>query len=148
MSRVLRTVLVLAFALSACAKKQTAPQAATLDSGRISDDSGEMQVELAYVPKGDSIDFVVGLRAVGTDEMDKIVVEVTVDGFDVIDGESQWAGFVPPMTKHTQRVSLRVAAGEEFASVTVTVSRSVDSHVLMQTEMPFMVSGGKVVPDA
>lgn len=148
MSRRLSLALLVALATPACAKKQTAPQPATLETERISDPSGEMQVELAYLPKGDAIEFVVEMRGIGTEEMDKLVVEVATDGFVFVDGEGQWSGFVPPMTKHTQRVSLRVDEGAEFASVTVTVSRSVDSHVLMQTEVPFQVSGGKVVPDA
>ncbi len=148
MIRPLGIALLALFAATACTKKQTAPQPAELVSEHISDESGEMQVALAYLPKGDAIDFVVELKAMGTDEMDKVVVELTADGFVFVDGEGQWSGFVQPMTKHTQRVSLRVDEGAEFASVTVTVSRSVDSHVLMQTEVPFQVSGGKVVPDA
>ena len=147
MSRALSFVLALAVVLPACTKKQTAPQPARLTSETISDDSGEVQVGIDYLPKGDSIDLIVELKGIGTTEMDKIVVEVATTGFVFVAGESQWGGFVPPMTKHKHQVSLKAEAGVEFATVTVTVSRSVDSRVLMQTEVPFQVSGGQVVPD-
>ena len=138
--------LALGLFVVGCAKQPTTPQPATLANERISDESGEMQVALAYLPKGDMIEFSVELKGVGTQEMDKVVAEVVGEGFVYVDGEAQWSGFVPPMTKQRHQVVLRVLEDVEFATVKVTVSRSVDSHVLMQTEVPFQVSNGSVVP--
>lgn len=146
MSRHLAAVVVAALVAPACAKKATVREPATLTSERITDDSGEMMGTLAYLPQGDTIEFVVELKALGTEEMDKVVIDMVLDGFVLVEGQTQWGGFVAPLTKHRERVVLRANEGVEFATVTVTVSRSVDSHVLMQTEAPFRVSAGQVVP--
>ena len=148
MARVSLSLLASFVVFTACASKQTAPQPAELTSEVIADDSGEMHVALEYLPKGKDIDFNVLLKGVGTSEMDKVVVEVQVKGLLVTEGQTQWSGFVAPYTKHKLAMTLRAAEGVEFASVTVTVARSVDSHVLMQTEVPFQVSAGSLIPDA
>lgn len=132
----------------ACGKSPPAPTVAPLAAETINDDSGSMRVDLAYTPKGAEIDFVVQLKGMGTTEMDKVVVEVDAEGLDFVAGEMQWSGFVPPHSRHTHEVSLQRQPDSEFGTVTVTVSRSVDSHVLMQREVPFRVANGKLVPDA
>lgn len=145
-----RRVLLLSLTclLAGCSKSPAAPTVAPLAAETINDDSGSMKVDLAYTPRGSEIDFVVQLKGVGTTEMDKVVVEVDAEGLDFVAGEMQWSGFVPPHSQHTHEVSLQPQPDSEFGTVTVTVSRSVDSHVLMQREVPFRVANGKLVPDA
>lgn len=148
MSRLVVPVFVALVCASACNKQSaetTAPQ--SLASETISDDSGEMAVGIGYQPAGTgAIEFVVELKGKGTQEMDKVVVELEADGFDFVGGEMQWSGFVPPHTKHKHEVSLRAQDGFEEATVVVTVARSADSEVLLRHEVPFRVAAGNVSP--
>ena len=148
MPRSLLTLSLTCLLAGACTKSPPPPTTAPLAAETINDDSGSMKVDLGYTPKGSSIDFVVQLKGVGTTEMDKVVVEVDADGLEFVSGQMQWSGFVPPHSQHTHAVSLQPEGDAEFGTVTVTVSRSVDSHVLLQREVPFRVANGKLVPDA
>ena len=147
MSRLAVPVLA-ALLCVACSKQSpepTPPQ--SLASETITDESGEMAVGIGYQPAGTgAIDFVVELKGKGTQEMDKVVVELAADGFDFVAGEMQWSGFVPPHTKHKHAVSLQAQDGLEEATVIVTVARSADSEVLLRHEVPFRVGADSVTP--
>ena len=130
-------ILALACALSACDKQETSTLR-TLERGTVSDESGQAEVNIGYQPRKDGeLELVVKLSALGTEEMDKLVVEVAVDGFVVSEGEITWTGFVPPRQPQTHRVVLQAREGESYPTARVTVSRSHDSFVLMHRELSF-----------
>lgn len=139
-------ILALACALPACDKQETSTLR-TLDSGTVSDESGQAEVDIAYQPRGaDSLELVVKLAALGTEEMDKLVVEVVVDGFVVSEGQISWTGFVPPRQPQTHRVVLQAREDEGHPTARVTVSRSRDSFVLMHRELSFEKTGAGLKP--
>lgn len=124
----------------ACGPKSTAePKVVATESVR--DPSGTIEVEMAYQSKGpEELDLVFRLRAVGGEEMDKLVLDLNLEGLHLLEGTTEWSGFVPPRQPQTHRVSLVRAQGAEHARATVSVRRSVDSELLMQRELLFRVT--------
>lgn len=148
MNALVRIVCATCLALIAAGcEKQQASTVTPLDSDTISDPSGEARVEIAYQPKGsDEIEIIVKLNALGTEEMDKVVVDVAMDGFHVADGASQWQGFIPPRQPQTYRVVLGLLHESTGGTVRVSVSRSHDSFLLMHRELTFEKTDGGLRP--
>lgn len=141
----------LSFALFAlgpisCANKAQAVEPQTVLSELVTDPTGQIQVDVSYNPNPpDRIELIVELAGVGIEEMDKVAIDVEVDGFTVIEGSSQWAGFVPPREHRKHRMLLRAAEGAEFGTVTVAMTRFHDSTLLWEDSAAFEFTGGTIV---
>ena len=139
---ILSTVAVLV----SCASKPQAAEPQTVLSEIVSDPSGRVQVDVRYdQDPPDKIELIVALAAVGIEEMDKIAVDVKTESFAVLEGSSQWAGFVAPRQREQHRMLLRAEEGAGSGTVTVTISRFNDSEVLWQDTAAFTFDGGLVV---
>jgi hypothetical protein len=144
-----RLVTLAMLASTACASRPQ-PKAGphTVLSEIVTDPSGSVKVEVRYDQNPpDKIALVVSLSAVGIDEMDKIAIDVTTDAFAVLEGSSQWSGFVPPRERHEHRMLLLASEDTGHGSVTVTMSRFHDSEVLWQDTASFTFTGTIVVAD-
>lgn len=112
----------------------------------VTDPTGRIQVDVRYDPNPpDKIALIVDLAAVGIEEMDKIAVDVKLDSFAVLEGSSQWSGFVAPRERHQHRMLLQADDEAEVGSVTVTMSRFHDSEVLWQDTATFDFTGTSIV---
>jgi len=140
--------LALAVGLGACGPKSQASTVKPIAQGTVRDATGMFDLKVGYESRPDrQVELVLAMNAVGTTEMDKVVIDVDVEGFEVTDGSAEWSGFVPPRQPQKHRVTLRALDGEERPTATVTVRRSVDSEVLFSQELAFTVSGSSVVAD-
>lgn len=102
---------------------------------------------MAYQNRGEGqVELVFRLRAVGGEEMDKLVLDLNLDQLHLVEGITEWSGFVPPRQPQTHRVSLMLVEGAEYARATVSVRRSVDSELLMQRELSFRVTDAGLEP--
>lgn len=136
-------VVALAPAVPACKKNQSGPT--TVATETASDGPAMLEVAFAYEAKGDrEMELVLDMRAVGIEEMDKIVVQVEVGDFHLVDGNLRWTGFVPPRDPKKYRVRLRAVDGTDNPTVNVVVSRSHDSKLLLNESLDFTVDGGVV----
>lgn len=129
--------------LSSCDKPTTSP----LDLGTetLSDDTGEVRVEMALLDRpGPETELSFKLAAVGTEEMDKIALDVAVDEMYVIEGGAQWSGFVPPRQPQSHRVVVKPIDNASAPRVRITISRFHDSEVLMQREIRFTPEGAHI----
>src|SRR5690606_40425088 len=105
-------------------------------------------LDISYQPKPDAqIQLFLAMSSTSLDEMDKVVVDVELDGFVLVDGVTEWTGFVPPRQPQKHDLTVRAIEGNEHATLTVTVRRSVDSEVLAFRELPFRVTGTTVTPE-
>ena len=142
-SRTLAFLLVAVAPVLACKKAATGPTVVATETAN--DGAAMLEVDFAYEAKGDrEMDLVMGLRAVGVEQMDKIVVQVEVGDFHVSDGTAQWTGFVPPRDPKKFVVTLKAIEETDSPSVTVNVSRSLDSQMLMSRTLDFVVENGRV----
>jgi hypothetical protein len=136
-------VVALAPAVPACKKTQSGPT--TVATQTANDGPAMVEVAFAYQAKGDrEVELVLDMRAVGIEEMDKIVVQVEVGDFHLVDGNLRWTGFVPPRDPKKYRVRLRAVDGNDEPTLNVTVSRSHDSKLLLSESLAFRVDGGTV----
>ncbi len=128
-----------------CDKPTTSP----LDLGTetVSDDSGTVSVKMALrdLP-GNETELSFKLEAVGLEEMDKLALDVALDEMFLVDGGSQWSGFVPPRGPQTHRVVVKPIDDATAPRVRVSVSRFRDSEVLMHREINFTPEGAHI-PD-
>lgn len=137
---------LLALSSAACAPKAGSELTVLVTEG-VRDPSGAIELEMAYQNLGEaSVLFAFKMRALGTEEMDKLVLDLKLDGLHLLEGNTEWSGFVPPRQPQTHRVSLVTAEGAERANVTVSVRRSVDSELLMQREFTFRVTPSGLEP--
>lgn len=121
-----------------CAAKNKSAGPTTVASTTFKDEPGEVQLEVRYVPMPpDRIELIVEMRGIGIEEMDKIAVDVTFDGFHVFEGSSQWAGFVPVREQRRHSLVLTRRDDVEAGTVTVTASRFRDSTMLAEETIPF-----------
>lgn len=149
MSRTNRVHIGIALALatlaivSSCDKPSTSP----LDLGTetLSDGSGTVTVEMTLLDRpGTETELSFRLQAVGTEEMDKIALDVAVDEMFLVEGVAQWSGFVPPRQPQSHRVVVKPIDNATAPRVRISVSRFRDSEVLMQREVQFSPDGQHV----
>lgn len=131
--------------LCSCDKPSTSP----LDLGTetASDRTGSISVDISLVARPDresELNFT--LKAVGIEEMDKVALEVVTDNMFLVEGGSQWAGFVPPRQPQSHRVVVKPVDDANDPHVRIRVLRFLDSEVLMQREVHFTPEG-QYVPD-
>jgi hypothetical protein len=146
-----RSLVVLAVAaLSAAACRKDGPGTAPpiqLATHHISDDTGQVQVDIGYRAEPErEVEIVVDLKAIGIEEMDKIVVDIVVDGFVLVAGEPEWSGFVAPRLPIKHHARFRLLDGNDAGTLTVTVHRSMNSEVLFEAPLPFSADGDRVKP--
>ncbi len=139
--------LTLALGAGACGPKNAAPTRQPLGTELVTDDSGQFELTVEWKPAGDrTVEIHLSMKAVGLEEMDKVVVEVDHEGFQIADGSLEWTGFVPPRQPQSHSVTLQALEDAEEPMVSVDVFRSVDSTLLYHKEIPFLVSGTSVSP--
>lgn len=141
--------LVLALALAtACPKKTlTTTPPISIATEEIAEDTKKVEVKIGYrsAPERE-VELVVDLKAIGIEEMDKLVVDISVDGFVLVKGEPQWSGFVAPRIPVNHRASFRLLEGGESGTLKVSVQRSADSTFLLEREIAFAAEGDRVAP--
>jgi hypothetical protein len=138
---------LLAGLLTACGPKGGGATRQPLGTDVVTDETGEFELTVEYVPQPDrQIQLHLGMKAIGLEEMDKVVVEVDHEGFVLTEGALEWSGFVPPRQPQSFTLTLRALEDATDPVIHVKVSRSVDSEVLLSKEIGFMVSGGVVSP--
>ena len=146
-----RAVAVLVAVLAGgCNKKGPATaEPVALTNGTFKDDTGEIQIDVGYTPGRDrDLSIVVRMKAIGLEEMDKIVADVVVDGFVLTQGSPEWSGFVAPRQPITHRVEFRLLDDNESGTLKVSVRRSRDSELLYETELPFVADGTVLKPES
>ena len=147
-----RAIVVLlgwfAVVVGGCNKREAGTAAPVeLVSGKFKDDTGEIQIDVGYVAGRDrDVAVVVRMTTIGLEEMDKIVADVVVDGFVLVDGSPEWSGFVPPRQPITHRVRFRLLDGGDSGTLTVSVRRSRDSELLYETPLTFVANGSVLAP--
>lgn len=147
MRRFCREGLCVVMLLSGACAPKAGSELTILGTESVRDPSGAIEVEMAFQNMGEgNVLFAFKLRALGTEEMDKLVLDLKLDGLHLLEGSTEWSGFVPPRQPQTHRVSLVAAEGAERADVTVSVRRSVDSELLMQREFAFRVTPSGLEP--
>ncbi len=130
---------VLALA-SGCDKPSTSPL--DLGTATASDESGKVSVEMTLLDRpGNESELSFRLVAVGTEEMDKLALDVAVDEMFLVDGVAQWSGFVPPRQPQSHRVVVKPVDNATAPRVRIKLSRFRDSEVLMQREVVFSPEG-------
>ena len=125
---------------SGCEKASASP----LDLGTetISDDSGTVTVEISLLDRpGNESELNFVLKPVGTEEMDKLALDVRLDEMFLVEGGAQWSGFVPPRSRQSHRVVVKPVDNATAPRVRITVSRFHDSEILMQREVGFTPEG-------
>lgn len=142
------TAVVLAFVLAACRKDAptTTPPVA-LASERITEGDAVVQIDVGYraLPQRE-VEITVDLKAIGIYEMDKLVADITVEGFVHTAGEPEWSGFVAPRLPIAHRASFRLLEEQGAGTLTVRVQRSADSVSLYEATLPFVADGDRVAP--
>jgi hypothetical protein len=148
MARLLATsALVVLFAVG-CGPKNQPSTRHPLATAVVQDGTATFDLDIAYAPKADAqIQLFLAMNAKSLDEMDKVVVDVALEGFVLTEGITEWSGFVPPRQPQKHELTVRALEDVEHAMLTVTVRRSVDSEVLAVRELPFRVTGGTVTPE-
>ena len=132
--------LTLFLALGGCEPQTVSP----LDLGTetATDETGEVQVEIQALPRpGGESELRFSLKAVGTQEMDKLALDVALDEMWLVEGGAQWSGFVPPRQTQSHRVIVKPIDGATAPRVRISLSRFRDSVVLMQREVAFSPDG-------
>jgi hypothetical protein len=131
--------------VAGCDKATATPM--DLGTETVTDESGEVTVTIKALPRPDTeSELQFTLKAVGTEEMDKIALDVALDEMWLVEGGAQWSGFVPPRQPQSHRVVVKPLDDAAAPRVRVTVSRFRDSEVLMLREIEFSPDG-TVVPD-
>lgn len=150
MQRRIALVLALTAALAtACQKnKQGTAAPLPLTSDTFKDATGEIRIEVGYSPKPTrEVEIVARMEAIGLDEMDKIVLDIKVDNFVVLEGNPEWTGFVAPRQPIKHQARFRLLDGTDQGTLTVTVRRSNDSELLYETLLPFVAKDDALAPD-
>lgn len=141
----LRCSLLAVVLASACDKATVAPT--DLGTETVTDESGEVRVEIKALPRpGTESELQFTLKAIGTEEMDKIALDVALDEMWLVEGGAQWSGFVPPRQPQSHRVVVKPIDEASEPRVRITVSRFRDSEVLMLREIAFSPDG-TLVPE-
>lgn len=131
-----------------CGPKEQASTRHPLATATVQDGSAAFELDIAYAPKPEGqIQLLLGMNSTSLEEMDKVVVDVQLEGFVLTEGVTEWSGFVPPRQPQKHDLTVRALDDVEHAMLTVTVRRSVDSEVLAYRELPFRVTGSTVTPE-
>ncbi len=139
--------MMLTFAVLTAVGSCDKPSASPLDLGSesVSDESGEIVVEIALLDRpGNETELRFALTAVGTQEMDKLALDVALDEMFLVEGGAQWSGFVPPRQPQSHRVVVKPVDNATAPGVRISVSRFRDSEVLMLREVRFTPEGGHI----
>lgn len=139
--------LLAAVALVGCQKKQDGSTAHPLARENVAIEEATVRFDISYRASSDKqIEFVVDMAAVGIEHMEKIVVDISPDGFVIVEGTAEWSGFVEPYERHKHKVTLEPREDAAAATATVSVRRSVDSELLWQQEFEFQVTSDGIAP--
>lgn len=136
---------VTALVLVACRKDTGTTSPVEVVTTQIADGDATVQLDVGYraLPERE-VELVASLSAVGIVESEKLVVDVLVDGFVLVAGEPQWAGFVAPRQPIKHRTSFRMLDGHDAGALTLTVQRSRNSEVLFERRIEFTAEGDRV----
>jgi len=116
-----------------------------LGTERVVDESGQIDVRIEAVERPSSeVELAFELVALGTEEMDKLVLEVVLDEMILVEGAGQWDGFVPPRQPQKHRVVVKPLEDATEPTVRINVSRFRDSRLLMQRVVRFSPQGDLV----
>jgi hypothetical protein len=139
--------LIAAVAIVGCQKKQDGSTAHPLAQENVKVDEATVRVDVSYRANSDTqIELVIDMAAVGIEHMEKIVVDISPDGFVIVEGTAEWSGFVEPYERHKHKVTLEPREDAAAATATVSVRRSVDSELLWQQEFEFQVTSDGIAP--
>ena len=145
------SALFVAVALAGACRKDgtgTAPPV-PISTETFKDTVGEIQIDVGYrAQSGREVEIVVNMKAIGIDEMDKIVLDVTVEGFVLVAGEPEWSGFVAPRQPIRHQVGFKLLDENEHGELLVTVRRSKDSELLYERRLPFVADGDRLAPES
>jgi hypothetical protein len=135
-------LLVGASLVAGCEKKKSVSPV-DLGSEIISDSTGKkVKVEMGYIERpGTEVELTFTLTAVGTEEMDKIVLEVALDEMHLVEGGAQWTGFVPPRQPQHHHVVVTPLEWAEQPQARISVVRSRDSELYMARTIRFTNEG-------
>ena len=134
--------------VAACGPKDQASTRHPLEKATVQDGSAAFELDISYEPRPEGqVKLFLAMNSTTLDEMDKVVVDVQLDGFVLTEGVTEWSGFVPPRQPQKHDLTVRALEDVEHAVLTVTVRRSVDSEVLAFRELPFRVTGSTVTPE-
>ena len=144
MPAALRTLaVVFAVSFPACSRNE-GPTTHPLGEELITNDDGQVQFEFGYVRGSErALTLLIDMTARGTGELGKMVIDVDVGTFDVLEGPAQWSGFVSPMQHHVHRVELN-ADEEGSNTVTVTIRQAQSGTMLAQQSFDFIVTENDV----
>jgi hypothetical protein len=134
------SALTVSMALVACAPKPAVEGPRSLGHGAsIFKGSGELRIEYQYEPLGPrDLALHVDMSEVGGAEVGDVEVAVSVDGFEVVDGELRWTSHVPPAS--TDRHTLRLKAEHEgVASLTISSRHVAAGETVSTTTVMFRV---------
>ena len=119
-----------------------------LTSDTFKDPTGEIRIDVGYSAKPErEVEIVARMEAIGLEEMDKIVLDIKVDNFVVLEGNPEWTGFVAPRQPIKHQARFKLLDGTDQGTLTVTVRRSNDSELLYETLLPFVANDDKLAPD-
>lgn len=148
LARMPRLALILLVALASCKKPPATTSPIELATEEIVEGDKKVKVEIGYLAAPErEVEIVVHLQAIGIEEMDKLVVDITVDGFVLVAGEPEWTGFVAPRIPIRHKASFRMLEGAEAGTLNVKVSRSDNSQVLLERALAFVGEGDRVRPN-
>ncbi len=145
------SVLLVVVALAGACRKDGGGTAApvSISSESFKDTVGEIQIDVGYRAKaGREVQVVVNMKAIGIEEMDKIVLDVTVNGFVLVAGEPEWSGFVAPRQPIRHEVGFKLLDDTEHGELHVTVRRSNDSELLYERVLPFVADGDRLAHES
>ncbi|MCP5068464.1 MAG: hypothetical protein GY946_18030 [bacterium] len=99
-----------------------------------------MTIDLSYQAKSNrQVDIIMKFTNSSIEESEKITSEVTIQGFNIVEGGLFWDGFVPPRQPQSHTVHLVVAEGFDAARAEITVRRAADSTVLVAESLQLTV---------
>jgi hypothetical protein len=143
-----RALLSLAFALVAC-KPAASNSPRDLATETFTDEGKTAQIDVEYrVRPGPELEVLVRLQAIGVEEMDKLVVDVVTNGFVLVEGGTQWTGFVPPRDPQKHSVVFSLLDDTSVGEIRVSVTRSRDSKLLYSDTFGFELRGSTLVSSA
>ncbi len=143
MTRVSMAMALAALLTAGCDKETASP----LDLGTetAADNSGKVQIKIALIERpGPESELSFKLTAVGTEEMDKLALDVAMEEMWLVEGGAQWSGFVPPRQPQSHSVVVKPIDDASDPMVRITVSRFRDSEVLMLRELRFTPDGALI----
>lgn len=138
------SALGLAFAIG-CAKPPPSSSVHPAGQGTVEDQGAVFDVEVGWIAvSAEEVEIAVELTAKSIEQTDKLVIDLSTNGFVVAAGTSQWTGFVQPREHYTHRVTYKMLDDVDSGRATVTLRRSMDGTLLWDTELLFRRDAGSV----